>query len=141
MNSRLTTSLQRLLLALFALLAFFTPPRAGAGNGRVNPADGTFDLSFNFRFPPTPAHLVDMYNRINVASQVLWDASDGQLRLGHITLTAGSADEDEADVWLFQEDGRSNSDVAGLGWPGMHVNYFLPAEASMFAEDPAHALG
>jgi hypothetical protein len=55
---------------------------------------------------------------------VMWDATDGQLRLGTITLTASLAQKNSADIWLFPQTGR-----AGL-------SFFL--NGSALENDPFH---
>src|SRR5688500_12069149 len=70
-------------------------PNSPAGSGRVN-SNGTIDISVGFRFPPTPADLATVSNQVLQASMALWDASDGQLRFGNVTFTAGVVNEDLA---------------------------------------------
>src|SRR5262245_8561606 len=84
------------ILCLFC--AAFSPRRAQAGSGRVNNT-GTIDVTLSFRFPPTATDLTNTRNQVIAASQVLWDASEGQLRFGTVTFTCGSVNEDLADMW------------------------------------------
>lgn len=130
-----------LLLPLLPLFAWFTPAPARAGDdGRVNSGDRTIDITVNFRFAPTADHIIDMQNRLVGASQLLWDASEGQLRLGRVKLTCDPAASGAADVWSYLEYGRTQSAVSGLGVNGLHVDYcFLPGDTS--GAILAHELG
>jgi Calx-beta domain-containing protein/von Willebrand factor type A domain-containing protein len=128
------------------LAATFGPPDAIAGNGRVN-ADGTIDINVNFRFPPNAADLVNTRNQVTQASQVLWDASEGQLRFGQVTFTCGAANEDQADMWVLAQPGRAGVsywfDGSGIGRRGAHITTFLPSSTGIvIAHEYGHlALG
>lgn len=97
------------------------------GSGRINP-DGTMDFSVNFRYVPTPADLARIQAELNVANNIICDATDGQARFGTITITAGSDREDQADIWIYAEDGRSGLTFwfngSGFGRLGAHINLF-----------------
>ena len=132
------------LLALLLMATLAGPARAGSG--RVN-SDGTLDVTVNFRFPPSEADLTNVRNQVTQASQVLWDASEGQLRFGKVTLTCGSVNEDLADMWVLPQPGRAGTsfwtDGSGLGKRGLHVRQFLPSSTgTVIAHEFGHlALG
>jgi hypothetical protein len=117
-----------------------------AGSGRVNNT-GTIDITVNFRFPPTAGDLTNFQNQVTNASQVLWDASEGQLRFGNVTVTCGAVNEDLADIWVFQQPGRAGTSFwcngSGIGRPGVHVAQFLPSSiGAVVAHEFGHlALG
>ncbi len=115
--------------------------RAIAGSGVVN-SNGTIDITVNFRFPPTQGDLTNVQNQVIAASQVLWDASEGQLRFGRVTLSAGVVNEDLADIWIFSQSGRAGTsfrcDASNLGARGVHVSQFLPNSTGLVL---AHEFG
>jgi len=96
-----------------------------AGSGEID-SDGTVDFEFNFRFPPTDADIVRAKSQIQSASQIICDATDGQVRFENVRLTGGAADEDKAAYWWFAEQFRTavsfSLDGSALGTPGSHVN-------------------
>jgi uncharacterized protein YegL len=110
-------------------------PAANAGNGLIK-QDGTIDLTVSVRFPPTAAQLGEIINHCNRASEILWDATDGQLRFGLITLVGGTsnnASEDAADVWFSARGGASTAPLFevgvqnnGQGTLGKHIDMKFP---------------
>ncbi|MGB4848203.1 MAG: VWA domain-containing protein [Saprospiraceae bacterium] len=98
-----------------------------AGNGRVN-ANGTMDFSVNFRYVPAAADITNLENALRAANTIICDATDGQARFGTIRITAGAAGEDEADIWVFAENGRSAVSFffngSGFGNLGSHITLF-----------------
>ena len=129
-------------ICLAALLA----PSPPVGDGVVN-SDGTIDIRLNVRFPPTSSDLNDIRSQVTVASQVLWDATEGQMRFGDVQIDCGSVNEDLADLWVFAESGRAgvsfNCNGSGLGVNGRHVSLFLPSsDGTVVAHEFGHlALG
>lgn len=132
-------------LAVLLAVALTLSP-VHAGNGRVN-NDGTIDITVSFRFPPTDADVASFQNEIIAASQLLWDASEGQLRFGNVTMICGTVNEDLADIWLFPQSGRAGTsfwcDGSGLTRRGVHINQFLPdSTGAIVAHEFGHlALG
>lgn len=112
-----------------------------AGNGVVL-SDGTMNFSVNFRFPPSEADITNLETQLIAASNILCDATDGQMRFGTITLTAGAAAEDEADIWIMAEPGRSGVsfyfDGSGFGRLGSHIVLF---QGGIVGGTIAHELG
>ena len=131
------------LLLLFALL--FAVSSSDGGSGRVN-ADGTIDITISFRFPPTAGDLDTVSNQVRSASMALWDASEGRLRFGNVTLAGGAVNEDLADLWMFAECFRAGTtfwnDGSGLSRPGVHVSQSMCSGGATLAHEFAHlALG
>lgn len=114
-----------IILFLAALLVGALPLQAGTG--RIN-ADGSMDFSVNFRYPPTAADIANMRAMLQQANDIICDATDGQLRFGTIRLTAGGAQEDEADIWVYAEGGRSGVSFflngSSFGTLGHHITLF-----------------
>lgn len=130
----------KLLLAIVILLSVFATP-AHAGSGRLN-TNGRMDFEVNFRFPPTPQNIQDTRNAIQGAGNIICDATDGQVRFQNVRLTGGAAAEDQGDIWIFPETGRSGvsffSNGSSLGTLGNHIGIF----SNQIANDViAHELG
>ncbi len=121
--------------ALFGFVMLSLSQAAFAGSGSVN-ADGTIDMTCAIRFPATADVITMLQNEITTASRVLWDASEGQLRIGDVTFTCSDATEDEADVYFFVSGGRSNApgtrcDASTWDDRGVHINQFNAIDANM----------
>jgi hypothetical protein len=122
-------SFPRLLgLATACLLALgIQPGPLRAGSGVVND-DGTIDVTVYFLFPPTADDIDRLEEQVTRASEKFWDASDGQLRFGTVTISCSAVDEDLADVWIYPQNGRSyadsDADGSALGEPGRHITLF-----------------
>lgn len=117
-------------VALIAAALFIAGPSTvvRAGSGVVN-NDGTIDITASIRFPITAESLPGIQDQFTIASQMIWDASEGQLRFGRITLTCASASEDLADIWLRSDPRRSgvgSIDCNGgtLATRGVHIDQF-----------------
>lgn len=114
---------------------------AWAGSGTVTNT-GQINITVNFRFPPTANDLNTFRQQVIDASHVLWDASEGQLRFGNVTIACGAVNEDLADMWVFAQSGRAGTtfwcDGSGLGRAGVHVSQFLPSSTGVVI---AHEFG
>ena len=110
---------------------------AFGGSGRIN-SDGTIDLVVNLKFPASASVLTTVRDRFTEASRLLWDASEGQLRIGRVTIRCSETNEDLADFWLFANPLRSNSPVNGLSTLGAHVTQFFGDSGSVFAHEFGH---
>lgn len=132
--------------AIVAGILTVASSHAIAGSGVVN-NDGTIDITINLRFPPTAGDITTVQDQVTAASAIIWDASEGQLRFGNVTLTAGAVNEDLADMWVFAQDGRAGvgfrCDGSNLQAPGVHVNQYLPSSTGgVLAHEFGHlALG
>ncbi|WP_073077256.1 VWA domain-containing protein [Chitinophaga jiangningensis] len=98
-----------------------------AGTGRID-VDGTMHFSVNFRYVPTAADIARIENELRIANGIICDATDGQARFGTIRITAGAAGEEDADIWVYADEGRSGvsyfSSGAGFGTKGTHIVLF-----------------
>ena len=128
-------------LVVICLCLFGSLPQTRGGSGVVN-SDGTIDITLSLRFPPTADDLTDIRQQCLDASHVLWDASEGQLRFGTITISCGAVNEDLADMWFFPQSGRAGTGFscsgASLATPGAHVTQFLPSSSGLVI---AHEFG
>jgi von Willebrand factor type A domain len=133
--------MKTVILKLFFSLMILCAEHVFAGTGRIN-ANGTMDFSVNFRYPPTPADLTRVRNALSDANNIICDATDGQLRFGTIRLTAGAAREDEADIWVYTEPGRSGVSFSfngsSFGNLGSHVTLY---QGGIDGGTIAHELG
>lgn len=121
------------LLLLFLFL--MTPLLLSAGSGSITPAPangagikGLMNFTVNFRYVPTAADITAMQEAIRVANDVICDATDGQIVFGSVTITSGSVNEAQADIWVLPDPGRSGvsfwTDGSGFGRDGSHINLF-----------------
>lgn len=117
--------------ALFcSLCCSLLPPRARAGEGKmVEAVAGTMnsvDLNYQFRFPPTTAEIEQVKQELQIASQTLCDATDGQLKIGTVSLNAGGPNDQDGDFWHHPQDGRSGvggiARKGNLGAKGKYIN-------------------
>src|SRR5688572_23032875 len=122
-----------------ALLLVVLATNANAGSGTIDFTTDTINLTFNLRFPPTPAQIDTLRARITTMSHTLWDATEGQLRIGTVTISCTAANLDIADYWLFGERIRSNSPIGlNAGVLGAHVNQFFGNGGRVFAHEFGH---
>lgn len=131
------------LLSIFltALAGLLIAAPALAGDGKID-SDGTMDFEFNFRFPPTSDQITLVKDQLQRASGILCDATDGQVRVENVRLTAGGPREDKAAYWFYAEPGRSAvtfwGDGSGLRRSGAHVTLF---QSGVGADVIAHEMG
>jgi hypothetical protein len=119
------------------MLVLVAPRNAAAASGVVNP-DGTIQLTVNFRFPVTPDAKTSLQDRMRAASRLLWDATEGQMRIGRVTMACGSVGEDLADFWIFAQPVRSNSPLDALGTRGAHINESFADVGEVYAHEFGH---
>ncbi len=119
------------------------PLGAQAGTGSIDPDTGQLDFEVNFRYPPTAQQLTDAKDALTQMSEILCDATDGQVRVGDIRLTAGAAGEEAAAFWYQSVDGRSGgsmfTDGSSLKTKGAHLDIYLGAQTQ--ADVLAHEMG
>ncbi len=113
-----------------------------AGSGKIHP-DGTMDFVINYRFVPTPADLTRLKDALRGAADIICDATDGEIRFGEIRITGGAVAEDEADIWILPQNGRSGvttySDGSGLGRNGAHIRLHNDdVDAGIIAHEIGH---
>ncbi|MEZ4991435.1 MAG: VWA domain-containing protein, partial [Saprospiraceae bacterium] len=72
--------------------------------------------------------ITNLQNELRVANDAICDATDGQIVFGNITITSGSVNEAQADIWILPDPGRSGvsfwTDGSGFGRDGAHINLF-----------------
>jgi hypothetical protein len=126
----------RLWLLVLALV-FGVAGSAHAGGGSVD-SDGSVNLNFHFRFPPSQAEIDRVVSQTKRASRLLCDATEGQMRIGAMRIGSGGAHEPAGDVWYYPPGaiGRSRND-GGLTDPSGRV--YL-AYDSIRADVHAHEL-
>lgn len=140
-------SIKAILLILLVNLTLL--PLSYAGSGQIVPAPsnsfgirGLMHFSINYRYVPTPDDLERLRTALDGANDLICDATDGQIVFGTVTITAGSVNEDQADVWILPQGGRSGvsffTNGAGFGNLGSHINLF---QDGVDGEVLAHELG
>ncbi|ANM30999.1 hypothetical protein ABI59_17590 [Acidobacteria bacterium Mor1] len=83
------------------MLLTLTATLGHAGDGTVDSSDGTIDLSVKFLYPPSPNDIANFTETIKEASVILCDVTEGQMRLGEVTLLGGSSiGTEKADVLI-----------------------------------------
>lgn len=122
-------------LLLAFLLCFCT--LAQAGSGVVN-GDGTINLTIQFKFPPSTDQLTTTQSNMTDASELLWDATEGQMRIGNVTIQCSVVNEDLADFWMFAQPLRSNSCVDCMSVAGAHINQFFGDSGGVWAHEFGH---
>lgn len=122
---------------VFVLSALFAAPAARAGSGTLG-ADGNLDLTANVRFPITASGLTELRKRFTDASRLLWDATEGQLRLRQVRLTCSPVGEDLADYWIFSGPLRSSSCLDCLRRVGGHVTQSFLEDGLVYAHELGH---
>lgn len=90
------------------------------GIGRFQ--DGKFDLILSVRHDADAARIDQWERSFRRASEVLLDATDGQMQFGRVYIANNSAGSAEADAYLLEEEGTSSSPVNALGSPAFHMN-------------------
>ncbi len=117
-----------ILLGLFLTLL---TQQAMAGGGSIvaappNPFGirALINFTINFRYVPTDNDLQRARQAIEDANDIICDATDGQMVFGLVTITGGSVNESQADVWIYPQNGRSNTSLCNLDADGAHINLF-----------------
>ncbi|QMU28717.1 VWA domain-containing protein [Adhaeribacter radiodurans] len=125
-----------LIRILILIISFYTyTQEAFAGDGRIAVAPtnsfgirGVMDFSVNFRYIPAPADITRVRTAIENASDIICDATDGQIVFGTVTITAGGTNDDRADVWILPQGGRSGVSFffngSGFGNLGSHIDLY-----------------
>lgn len=90
------------------------------GIGRYK--NGKFDLIVSLRHDAGDERIDQWERSFRRASEILFDATDGQMQFGKIFVAKNSAGNDEADAWLLEDEGISSSSVNALGVSGLHMN-------------------
>lgn len=117
-------------LLVLCLMLFTQKLHAGKGNIDTNTLN--LDLNVLFAFSETEENLGGLTNLqswrkvFDDASARLWNATNGQLKIGKVKVYRRAfSQKDAADVWILPGDGAANSNgVAMLGVPGYHTTLF-----------------
>ncbi|HEY3493777.1 MAG TPA: vWA domain-containing protein, partial [Polyangiaceae bacterium] len=120
-RERVRVRLVALCSTLTLVLAGARPAAAGQDMARIN-SDGTVDFNVHFAYPPPSGEVDRIQSVIRSASEIFCDATDGQLRFGKVTLTAGGG-EATADVWILPDGLWDRSSSSG---------FLLEADARVF---------
>lgn len=127
-------------LILAQLLAATTglSDNAYAGAGSIDTAAKTVDLNVLFTYQETTDRLTgatepNWQKVFNEASKRLWNATNGQLRIGkvHAYLRA-LGKKDDADVWIANKSGGAYATgIAKLGVSGDHMQFYAGTHRSL----------
>lgn len=90
------------------------------GIGRYK--DGKFDLILSIRHNADATRIQQWERSFRRASEILFDATDGQMQFGKLFVANNSIGNNEADAWLLEEAGTSSASVNALGISGLHMN-------------------
>ena len=86
---------------------------------------GTAAARSNFcvsvRFNATAAQLQIIKNRFETGSQILADATDGHHRFGTINIVNNSGSSEEAEFWIFLNNGTPVGTYGKFGKKGQHI--------------------
>ncbi len=92
------------------------------GIGRL--VGGRFNLIVSLRHNASAARLNEWQASFARASELLFDATDGQHQFRDIYVCNNSSGGRNADAWLLDPDGRSFSNVRGLGSETAHMTLY-----------------
>jgi hypothetical protein len=113
------------------------------GQGSFDIANGKFTLHLSLRYEVPPdqiqAELAPWQAAFNRASQMLYNATAGQMQFGTIYVSNTSAGAEEADAWLYPEGQLMSFVAAGhvtipeaFGTPGIHMSLANSEKRSPF---------
>lgn len=130
-------------LASVVFLSIFAPLSANAGDGSIDSSTGNMEFEVNFRYPPSTSQITDAKKSLTLMSQMICDATDGQVQVTDIRLTGGAVEEDKAAFWYYSGPFRSGgsifSDGSSLTRLGSHLS--LSDSAQFRADILAHEMG
>jgi len=90
------------------------------GIGRYK--NGKFDLILSLRHNADATRIQQWERSFRRASEILFDATDGQMQLGKIFVANNFQGNQEADAWLLDTAGTSSSPLGGIGTSSLHIN-------------------
>jgi hypothetical protein len=129
-----------LCLALCFAAPAVRPELAAAAGGSVDSATGDVHVNFHFLFPPQAAEIDRVKEQSERASRLLCDATEGQMRIGSMRLTAGGAAESAGDVWYYPN-GAVNRSRSGGAPIHNNGNRTYLAYGSIRSDVHAHEFG
>jgi calcium-activated chloride channel regulator 4 len=109
------------------------------GDGTIDTANKTIDLSVLFSYAESDANLdsaaVNWKGVFNDASKRLWNATNGQLHIGKVTVYRRAFNKkDSADVWILKGSGGAYANGVGkLGVAGNRMTFYQNTHRSMSA--------
>lgn len=113
----------RRLIAIVVIATILFAPASYAGSGRF--VDGKFDFFITTTTTPTAPEMTEIQERFTQASELLWDASDGQARFGDITIFTNNTALEFADILLTMTGvGGANAGGCDLGVFGESLDLF-----------------
>lgn len=150
------TAVRPLAVALATVVAALSFPWAAkAGTGSIDPSSGELSLNVLLSYPPPQADIDTLSATLQQVSEILCDATEGQIRIGEVTIRSGGCESgdcqtgrDQADIWFSPTNnpgaGQSHVCVDGepcssLGRNGSNVvlsRYYLDKPSGV-----AHELG
>lgn len=83
--------------------------------------DGRLHLYVSFHYEPSKRRRDQWEESFLFASRLLFEASQGQMRLGPVYFATESAGSSGVDAWLHEERGSSQSNIDGLGKPNLNM--------------------
>lgn len=112
-----------------------------AGTGAIDTAAQTINLSVLFSYPETDDNLEsatvtpDWREVFDEASARLWQATNGQLKIGKVTVYRRAFNKkDDADVWIVAGSGTAYANGLGkLGVPGFRMTLYETKHRSLNA--------
>ncbi|HEV7763859.1 MAG TPA: VWA domain-containing protein [Thermoanaerobaculia bacterium] len=113
----------RKLIAIVVAATILFAPAIYAGSGRF--VGGRFDIFVTTTATPTATEMTEIQERFTQASELLWDATDGQARFGNITIFTNNTALEFADVRLAMTGtGTANATGCDLGVFGESLDLF-----------------
>jgi von Willebrand factor type A domain len=118
----------------FSFCALFVAMSADAGSGRF--VSNRFDLYITVNGSASAAELTQIQERFTQASELLWDATDGQARFGHIIIFNNNTGAEFADANLTI--GKGDASAPGvLGVFGTSLFIFTDDDITGMPQDDA----
>jgi hypothetical protein len=131
-------------IALLVFCCLLLPGSAIAGEGSLTA--GAMELFVNYQYPPSTEEMDQLQDHFRMASRILCDASEGQVRIKDVTISAGANIDERADIFIYPEWGRSgasgggiaifpnNLDVTGGGLIAHELIHYMFSVADSYAE-------
>ncbi|MGH2543105.1 MAG: vWA domain-containing protein, partial [Ardenticatenaceae bacterium] len=127
---------------IVALLLLLPLQRAYAGEGPYDegsPDKLTLNTVFQFDVSPDFNPNSDWEGTFNRASELLYNATDGQLQIGTVNFYNNCPQAyDQADVLIHSGDDGASANVSGLGTPGLHANMYHDTHTQNVASARGH---
>ncbi|MEO0812207.1 MAG: vWA domain-containing protein, partial [Myxococcota bacterium] len=101
------------------------------------------EFEINFRYPPNATQIADAKKALNLMSQMVCDATDGQVQVSEIRFTGSATEEENAAFWYYPTEFRSGGSIfldgSSLRRLGSHLG--LSQSAQFRADVLAHEMG